>query len=202
MHEKDHLAFNAMISCYAQNSQPKEALELFDEMLKAGVTIQPDGITMASVISACSQLGELRFGSWIESYINKLGIQMDDHMATALIDLYAKCGNIDRAYNLFHGLRKKDVVAYSAMISGCAINGKAVDAITLFQKMVDAQIQPNLATFTGLLTAYNHAGLVEEGYQCFNSMNKYEVVPSIDLYAIMNQLDASTICRCRHVLLA
>ncbi|XP_022736911.1 pentatricopeptide repeat-containing protein At4g22760-like [Durio zibethinus] len=185
MRKKDLLAFNAMISCYAQNSQAKEALKLFDEMLTAGVGIQPDGVTLASVISACSQLGELRFGSWIESYINKLGIQMDDHMATALIDLYAKCGNIDKAYSLFHGLRKKDVVAYSAMILGCAINGKAVDAITLFQRMVDAHIQPNLATFSGLLTAYNHTGLVEEGYQCFNSMKDNGVVPSTDHYAIM-----------------
>ncbi|KAE8727734.1 CLP protease proteolytic subunit 2 [Hibiscus syriacus] len=88
MPEKVHLAFNAIISCYAQNSQPKEALKLFDEMLKSG-TIQPDGVTLASVISACSQLGESRFGSWIESYINKHGIQMDDHMVTALIDLYS-----------------------------------------------------------------------------------------------------------------
>ncbi|TYI15714.1 hypothetical protein ES332_A08G205100v1 [Gossypium tomentosum] len=188
MPEKDHLAFNAMISCYAQNSEPKEALKLFDDMLKSGVNIQPDGVTLASVISACSQLGELRFGSWIESYINKHGIQMDDHMATALVDLHSKCGNVDKAYKLFNGLRKRDVVAYSAMIAGCAINGKAIDAIKLFQEMVEAQIQPNLATFSGLLTAYNHAGLVEEGYRCFNLMKDNGLVPSTDHHAIMVDL--------------
>ncbi|XP_038993594.1 pentatricopeptide repeat-containing protein At4g22760 isoform X2 [Hibiscus syriacus] len=188
MPEKDNLAFNAIISCYAQNSQPKEALKLFDEMLKSGTSIQPDGVTLASVISACAQLGELKFGSWIESYINKHGIQMDDHMVTALIDLYSKCGNVDKAFNFFNGLMKKDVVSYSAIIAGCAINGKADDAIKLFQKMVDAQIQPNLATFTGLLTAYNHAGLVEEGHQCFNSMKDNGAVPSTDHYAIMVDL--------------
>ncbi|XWS49027.1 hypothetical protein CRYUN_Cryun13aG0128300 [Craigia yunnanensis] len=174
MHEKDHFAFNAMISCYAQNSQPKEAIKLFDEMLKVGVTIQPDGITLASVISARSQLGELRFGSWIESYINKLGIQMDDHMSTDLINFYAKCGHIvDKACNLFHGLRKKDVVAYIAMVLGCAINGEDVDVITLFQKPVD---------INGLYD------LVEKGYQCFNSMKDNGVVPSTDQYAIMVDL--------------
>ncbi|KAK8613964.1 hypothetical protein V6N13_122345 [Hibiscus sabdariffa] len=188
MPERDYLAFNAIISCYAQNSQPKEALKLFDEMLKPGTDVRPDGVTLASVISACSQLGELRFGSWIESYINKHGIQMDDHMITALIDLYSKCGNVDKAFNLFNGLSKKDVVSYSAMITGCAINGKADDAIKLFQKMVDAQLQPNLATFTGLLTAYNHAGLVEEGRQCFSSMKDSGVGPSTDHYAIMVDL--------------
>ncbi|KAK8989376.1 hypothetical protein V6N11_063822 [Hibiscus sabdariffa] len=107
MLERNHLAFNVMMSCYAQNSQPKEALKLFDEMLKSGTDIQPDEITLTSVISAYSQLGELRFGSWIESYINKHGIQMDDHMVTALIYLYSKSGNVDKAFNLFNDLNKK-----------------------------------------------------------------------------------------------
>ncbi|GLU05663.1 hypothetical protein SLE2022_227510 [Rubroshorea leprosula] len=188
MGEKDHLSFNAIIACYAQNNQPEEALKLFNEMLDGGANTQPDEMTLASVISACSQLGEPRFGPWIESCINNLGIQMDDHMTTALIDLYAKCGSIDKAYNLFHSLRKKDVVAYSAMILGCGINSKIDDAIMLFKEMIDAQVLPNLATFTGLLSAYSHAGLVEEGFQCFCSIKDHGLVPSTDHYAIMVDL--------------
>lgn len=186
--EKDLLSYNAMIACYAQNSQPKEALELFNQMLKTDVNIQPDKMTLVSVISACSQLGDMRFGSWTESYIDKLGIKMDDHLATALIDLYAKSGAIDKAYDLFNSLRKKDLIAYTAMIIGCGINGKAVDAVKLFEAMVENQIRPNLATFTGLLTAFNHAGSVEEGYQCFASMKDHGIVPSSDHYGIMVDL--------------
>ena len=89
---------------------------------------------------------------------------------------------------MFHGLRKKDLVAYTAMILGCGMNGKAIDAIKLFDEMVDAQIFPNSITFIGLLTAYNHAGLVEEGYRCFTSMKKYNLVPSVDHYGIMVDL--------------
>ena len=185
---KDLLLFNAMIACYAQNSRPNEALNLFNNMLNPYVNVQPDEMTLASVISACSQLGDLRFGPWIESYMRRLGIEMDGHLATALLDLYAKCGSIDKAYELFHGLRKKDLVAYTAMILGCGINGKAIDAIKLFDEMVDAQIFPNSITFIGLLTAYNHAGLVEEGYHCFTSMKKYNLVPSVDHYGIMVDL--------------
>ncbi|XP_059443718.1 pentatricopeptide repeat-containing protein At4g22760 [Corylus avellana] len=188
MDEKDLLSFNAIVACYAQNSQPKEAIELFNQMLSPDVNIQPDGMTLASVISACSQLGDFKFGFWIESYINRFGIEMDDHLATALVDLYAKCGSIDKAKELFHGLRKKDVIAYSAMILGCGINGKVDDAIKLFEGMVNAHICPNLVTYTGLLTAYNHAGLVEEGYQCFNSMKDHGVMPSADHYGIMVDL--------------
>jgi pentatricopeptide repeat protein len=74
------------------------------------------------------------------------------------------------------------------MISGCGINGKVADAIKLFDMMVDAQIHPNLATFTGLLTACNHAGLVKEGYRFFSSMKDHGLVPSTDHYAIMVDL--------------
>ncbi|XP_010277362.1 PREDICTED: pentatricopeptide repeat-containing protein At4g22760 [Nelumbo nucifera] len=189
MGDKDLPSWNAMISCYAQNSQPKEALHLFNKMRKSNVGVQPDEMTLASIISACSQLGDLRFGLWIESYMRRLGIKPDDHLLTALIDLYAKCGSIDKAYELFCSLRKKDLVAYSAMILGCGINGRAPEAIRLFKEMLADNIHPNAVTFTGLLTAYNHAGLVEEGYQCFNSMtSEHGILPSSDHYGIMVDL--------------
>ncbi|CAL0330669.1 unnamed protein product [Lupinus luteus] len=185
---KDLLSYNAMIACYAQNSKPKDALQLFNDMLKPDINVQPDKMTLASVISACSQLGDLEYWCRIESHMNDFGIVLDDHLATALVDLYAKCGSIDKANELFHGLSKKDLVAYSAMIYGCGINGRSSDAIKLFEQMLAECIGPNLVTYTGLLTAYNHAGLVEEGYQCFNSMKDNGVVPSLDHYGIMIDL--------------
>lgn len=188
MDEKGLLSYNAMMACYAQNSKPKEALELFNDMLKPDISVHPDKITLTSVISACSQLGDLEHWCCIESHINDLGIVLDDHLATALIDLYAKCGSIGKANELFHGLRKRDLVAYSAMIHGCGINGRASDAIKLFEQMLGECIGPNLATYTGILTAYNHAGLVEEGYKCFNSMKDNGLVPSLDHYGIMVDL--------------
>lgn len=188
MDDKDLLSYNAIIACYAQNSKPKEALDLFNLMLKPDILVHPDKMTLASIISACSQLGSLEHWRWVESRINEFRIVLDDHLATALIDLYAKCGSIDKAYELFHGLRKRDVVAYSAMIYGCGINGRAFDAIKLFKQMVGECISPNLATYTGILTAYNHAGLVEEGYRCFNSMKDNSLVPSVDHYGIMVDL--------------
>lgn len=188
MPKKDVLSFNSMIACYAQNSRPKEAIHLFNDILERKLIDQPDKMTLASVISACSQLGDLDYGSWIVSYMRRLGIEVDDHLGTALVDLYAKCGSIDKAYQLFHGLAKKDLVAYTAMIVGCGINGKPYDAIKLFEEMLDANITPNLVTFTGILTAYNHAGLIEEGYQCFNLMSKFRLMPSVDHYGIMVDL--------------
>ncbi|PHT35395.1 Pentatricopeptide repeat-containing protein [Capsicum baccatum] len=144
-----------------------------------------DETTLSSSLLVTNKLGDLKFGSWIESFIRGTGIQMDDYLATSLIDLYAKCGSIDKAYNLFHGLIKKDLVAYTAMILGCGINGRANDAIELFDEMMNAEINPNIVTITGILTAYSHIGMVEEAYLCFISLQKYGLSPSVDHYAIV-----------------
>ncbi|GAB2224570.1 hypothetical protein Droror1_Dr00005332 [Drosera rotundifolia] len=182
LQDKEQLAYNSMIACYAQTGWPSKAIQLFDEMLKSKAL--PDKMTFSCAISACSQLGDLRLGSWIESCVQRFGIEMDDHLATALIDLYAKCGNVDKAHKLFMGLDTKDVVAYTAMILGWGLNNPDI-AIKLFHEMLYAGVCPNLITFSGILTAYNHAGFVEEGYDCFNSIKKHGLVPSGDHYAIM-----------------
>ncbi|XP_042045687.1 pentatricopeptide repeat-containing protein At4g22760-like [Salvia splendens] len=186
--EKDLLLYNAMISCYAQNNRAKEALQLLDELLKPNARFQPDKITLSSAISACSQLGDSEYGAWIESYMREMGIRMDDHLTTSFIDLYAKCGNIDKANELFNGLQKRDLVAYTAMILGYGINGRAKEAIDLFDEMIDSGIVPNMVTFTGILTAYSHVGLVDEGYRCFISMQRHGLVPTQDHYSIMVDL--------------
>ncbi|KAL0387441.1 UNVERIFIED_CONTAM: Pentatricopeptide repeat-containing protein, mitochondrial [Sesamum radiatum] len=188
MAEKDLLLYNSMIACFAQNNRAKEALQLFDEMLKPNSNVQPDKMTLASAISACSQLGDSKYGTSIETYMRELGIGMDDHLATSFIDLYAKCGNIDKAHELFKRVQKRDLVAYTAMILGYGINGRGKEAIELFEEMMDADIIPNLVTFTGILTAYNHVGLVEEGYRCFMSMQRHGLLPSQDHYAIVVDL--------------
>ncbi|ESQ55076.1 hypothetical protein EUTSA_v10027548mg [Eutrema salsugineum] len=185
MSKKDKLVYDAMIACYAQNGQQKDALKLFSQMLESNTCIQPDEITLSSVVAANSQLGDTSFGTWVESYITEHGIQIDDLLSTSLIDLYMKAGDFDKAFKLFNDLNKKDTVSYSAMIMGCGINGMATEANSLFREMIEKKIPPNQVTFTGLLSAYSHSGSVQEGYKCFNSMKDYNLEPSADHYGIM-----------------
>lgn len=185
MSRKDKLVYDAMIACYAQNGKPKDALKLFSRMLESNSDIQPDEITLSSVVSANSQLGDTSFGTWVESYITEHGIKIDDLLSTSLIDLYMKGGDFAKAFKLFNDLIKKDTVSYSAMIMGCGINGMATEANCLFREMIEKKIPPNLVTFTGLLSAYSHSGLVQEGYKCFNSMKDHNLEPSADHYGIM-----------------
>ncbi|AEE84655.1 Pentatricopeptide repeat [Arabidopsis suecica] len=185
MSKKDKLVYDAMIACYTQNGKPKDALKLFAQMLERNSYIQPDEITLSSVVSANSQLGNTSFGTWVESYITEHGIKIDDLLSTSLIDLYMKGGDFAKAFKMFSNLNKKDTVSYSAMIMGCGINGMATEANSLFTAMIEKKIPPNVVTFTGLLSAYSHSGLVQEGYKCFNSMKDHNLEPSADHYGIM-----------------
>ncbi|EOA23232.1 hypothetical protein CARUB_v10016925mg [Capsella rubella] len=185
MSKKDKLVYDAMITCYAQNGKPKDALKLFSQMLESNSDVQPDEITLSSVVAANSQLGDTSFGTWVESYITEHGIKIDDLLRTSLIDLYMKGGDFAKAFKLFNDLYKKDTVSYSAMIMGCGRNGMATEANHLFIEMIKKKIPPNLVTFTGLLSAYSHSGLVQEGYKCFKSMKDYNLEPSVDHYGIM-----------------
>nr|CAD1820675.1 unnamed protein product [Ananas comosus var. bracteatus] len=186
---KDLYTWNAMIACYAQNGCAREAVRLFNRMRKPDVGVQPNEKTFSCVISAFSQLGDLRFGLWVEEYIYSLGIELDDHLGTALLDLFSKCGSMDRAFSPFEVLGKRNVVSYSVMILGCGINGRHSEAFALFKGMLDAKIAPNAITFVGLLMTYSHAGLVEEAHACFSSMlSVHKVNPTTDHYTIMVDL--------------
>lgn len=192
-HRNNTCIWNAMVACYAQNGHPREALRLFLRMQKThvggGEEAQPDGKTFASVLSACAQLGELRIGRWALTHIAAVGIPLDDHLRTGLVDLHAKCGDIDGAFRFFQGLTQRDVVSYSAMIVGCGINSRSTEAISLYREMAEEGISPNAVTFVGLLAAYSHAGLVEEGCRCFAGMTaEHGISPTVDHYAIIVDL--------------
>eukprot|EP01018_Ginkgo_biloba_P030668 Gb_30004 [translate_table: standard] len=185
--EKDVASWNAMIACYAQNGHANEALLLFHQMQQAHV--KPDLVTMISMLPICSHLAALQQGKWIHAYVIRSGFESDVSMGTALIDMYAKCGSIEFAFQIFDKMCKRDVVSWNAMISGYGMNGHGEDALALFSKMQQAGLKPDRITFICILSACSHSGLVEEGWQCFNSMSQYYcITPRMEHYTCMVDL--------------
>ncbi|RDX58098.1 Pentatricopeptide repeat-containing protein, chloroplastic, partial [Mucuna pruriens] len=175
-------AWNAMISAYEQNGKPREALSLFHEM-QLSRDVKPDEITLVCALCACAQLGAIDFGHWIHVYIKKHDINLSCHLATSLLDMYAKCGDLNKAMEVFRGVERKDVYVWSAMIAALAMYGQGKAALDLFSSMLEANIKPNAVTFTNILCACNHAGLVNEGEHLFKQMEPlYGIVPQIHHY--------------------
>ncbi|XP_019444561.1 PREDICTED: pentatricopeptide repeat-containing protein At4g14820 [Lupinus angustifolius] len=187
MVEKDMVCWSAMISGYADSDQPHEALNLFNEMQRQ--SIAPDQITMLSVISACAHVGVLTEAKWIHTYVDKNGFGRELSVNNALIDMYAKCGNLVRAREVFQNMPRKNVVSWSSMINAFAMHGDADRAINLFHRMKEQNIEPNGVTFIGVLYACSHAGLVEEGHKFFSSMiNEHGISPKLEHYGCMVDL--------------
>ncbi|KAF6168437.1 hypothetical protein GIB67_004989 [Kingdonia uniflora] len=161
MARRDVVAWSAMIAEYAQNGRTNDALELFERMKNKG--FKPNDITLVSVLSACAQLGLIEAGERIGKYVESRGLSPTVHVGWALLDMYAKCGNIGKACQLFDYMNYTDIVVWNTMIGGLAYSGFPNDAINLFMKMKDASVKPNDITFVWVLTACTHAGLIELG---------------------------------------
>ncbi|PKA64866.1 Pentatricopeptide repeat-containing protein [Apostasia shenzhenica] len=166
-----------------------KAIELLQEMQHAGVG--PNEFTLTTVLAACSNLVALDQGRWIHACINKARIKLNDRLLASLIDMYAKCGEIDFAFELFNvqDSPKQTVRPWNAMITGYAIHGYADKAIELFEKMKEDNIVPDKVTFVSLLAACSHGKLVEMGKLYFDSMTKtYGIEPEIEHYGCMVDL--------------
>ncbi|XP_030548562.1 putative pentatricopeptide repeat-containing protein At5g37570 [Rhodamnia argentea] len=185
---RDMFAWSSMISGYAQNGLPNEAVKVFVEMVSKN--IKPDEFTLVGLMSACSQIGCGKLAKWVDSYLSESSIALETaHVVAALINMNAKCGNIERATELFEILPKRDIISYCSMIQGLSMHGCGVLAVNLFMRMLQEGINPDEVAFTVILTACSCAALVGEGMHFFEMMkNEYSIVPSPDHFAIMVDL--------------
>ncbi|KAF8104497.1 hypothetical protein N665_0171s0005 [Sinapis alba] len=186
--KKNAISWTTIISGYVQAGMNKEALQLFHEMQNSNVP--PDKVSLASALSACAQLGALEQGKWIHSYANKERISIDPVLACVLIDMYAKCGDMEEALRVFNNMKKtKSVQVWTALISGYAYHGLGGEAIGRFKEMQKMGVKPNAITLTAVLTACSYTGLVEEGKSVFYTMERdYNLKPTIEHYGCMVDL--------------
>ncbi|KAL3834556.1 hypothetical protein ACJIZ3_009292 [Penstemon smallii] len=183
------ITWNSVITGLVQGGRAKEALEVFHEMQVSNNNknmVRPDKITVANALSACASLGAIDHGRWVHSYLERSGIECDMVIGTALVDMYGKCGCIEKAFEVFKGMPDKDVLAWTAMISVIALHGYGNEAFELFQEMEAVGVRPNAVTFVGLLSACAHSGLVGKGRWCFDIMRRIHLIhPQVQHYACM-----------------
>ncbi|KAK3034924.1 hypothetical protein RJ639_032324 [Escallonia herrerae] len=150
--------WNVMVDGF--NGLFKEAIELFRDM-QMGDT-RPNYVTLVSVLPAISRLGALELGKWVHLYAERNGIGIDEVLGSALIDMYSKCGSIDKVLQLFESLSQKNVITWNAILGGLAMHNRGKDAVDFFSKMQQVGVGPSEVTYISVLTACSHAGLVQE----------------------------------------
>ncbi|KAL4580807.1 hypothetical protein LXL04_017011 [Taraxacum kok-saghyz] len=187
MPERDVISWSSLITGYMQNGYLEQALDSFKRMID--LQLSPNEAILVTVLSACAQLGLIENGRQIHSTINSLNCQMTVHIQTSLVDMYAKCGYINKARDLFNEMPIKDLSSWNVMICGLAIHGLAMEAIELFEKLLIKGLNPDNVTFIGVLNACSRAGLVNKGRHYFKLMTeKYKITPEMEHYGCMVDL--------------
>ncbi|KAK7406616.1 hypothetical protein VNO78_08245 [Psophocarpus tetragonolobus] len=181
---KNVVSWNSIICCHVQEGQYTEAVELFYRMCISGV--MPDDATLVSILSCCSHTGDLALGKQTHSYICDYNITLSVTLCNSLIDMYAKCGAFQTAMCIFFGMPEKNVVSWNVIIGALALHGFGEEAIEMFKRMQASGLCPDEITFTGLLSACSHSGLVDMGRYYFDIMSStFGISPGIEHYACM-----------------
>ncbi|KAF8401925.1 hypothetical protein HHK36_012876 [Tetracentron sinense] len=184
---RDAISWNSVIAGCVQNGLFDEGLNFFRQMLMA--KIKPRHVTFSSIMPACAHLTTLHMGKQLHGYIIRSRFLDNVFIASSLVDMYAKCGNIRIARWIFDKMESPDMVSWTAIIMGYALHGHAHVALSLFRKMEMENVRPNYVAFVAVLTACSHAGLIDEAWKFFNSMIKdYGIAPGLEHYAAVADL--------------
>ncbi|PIN03651.1 hypothetical protein CDL12_23822 [Handroanthus impetiginosus] len=187
MAKEELVAWNVMIAVYANNSMSTEAIDLYLQMEANG--IEPDAITIASVLPACGDLCAISLGKQIHEYVEVKRLLLNLLIENALIDMYAKCRCLLEARKVFDEMQIKDVISWTSMMSAYGRSGKGHEAVELFSKMQCSGLVPDLIAFVSILSACSHAGLLSEGRNYYKLMTgKYKIVPRLEHFTCMVDL--------------
>ncbi|KAK4742828.1 hypothetical protein SAY87_000829 [Trapa incisa] len=194
--EKDIVSWTSMISSYVQNGYPNEAFSVFFKMMEAGVDADP--ITLISILSAAAALSVARKGKEIHGYLFRKGFSCEGPIASSLVDMYARCGDLKCSFRVFTSVKSKDVILWTSMINANGMHGRGLAAVSLFHDMVnDNKLIPDEITFLSILYACSHSGMISEGKRFIEIMtNDFCLEPwpehytcLVDLLGRANRLD-------------
>ncbi|XP_004149535.1 pentatricopeptide repeat-containing protein At4g02750 [Cucumis sativus] len=187
MQERNVVSWNSLITGYVQNGLYFEALNCFILMKQQGE--KPDQTTIVCCLRASANLAALNVGVQLHHLTIKTGFGNDLFVKNAILTMYAKSGRVPEAENVFAEIKNKDVVSWNSLIAGYALNGCGKEAVELFEVMPLRGIIPDEVTFTGLLSACNHGGFVDQGLNLFKSMTEtYSIKPQSEHYACVINL--------------
>ena len=166
---RDVVSWSALIAGYAQSDQCHKALECFERMQSEGIS--PNVVTLLLILKACGNIGAINKGKQIHEEIIRNGLLENDVvLGTALVDMYAKCGELAKAQKLLEELPFRDVVTWSALISGYAQQGHANEALNCFERMENEGLSPDEVTFVSILKACGSSGAIGKGESIHNEI--------------------------------
>ncbi|KAL1211239.1 putative pentatricopeptide repeat-containing protein [Cardamine amara subsp. amara] len=185
--QQNTVSWTALISGYVQKGLHGAGLNLFTKM--RGANLRADQSTFATVLRASASFASLLLGKQLHAFIIRSGNLENVFSGSGLVDMYAKCGSIKDAVQVFEEMPDRNAVSWNALISAYADNGDGEAAIGAFTKMIQSGLEPDSVSVLGILTACSHCGFVEQGREYFQAMSRiYGITPKRKHYACMLDL--------------
>ncbi|KAK4739409.1 hypothetical protein R3W88_003106 [Solanum pinnatisectum] len=186
MTQRDSITWNTLIAGY-EKSDPYESISTYSRMELEGLS--PNCFTFSSIIAAVANLAILSCGEQIHGRIIKRGLGGNLELDNALIDMYAKSGNIGSARRIFDKMPTKNLVSWTSMMIGYGSHGYGNEAVDFFEEMVKFRVRPDRIAFVAVLNACSHAGLVDKGVRYFMSMvGDYNIAPDPEIFGCLVDL--------------
>ncbi|KAL0921520.1 hypothetical protein M5K25_008599 [Dendrobium thyrsiflorum] len=184
----DNMSWNILLTSHAYKGNYLVAFWLFRRMQVSGFVI--DNYTAVCLLSICSRISGLDLGRCLHGLILKADAgSCEVFVQNVLLDMYAKCGNLESCLAVFEEMPKKNLVSWTTLVSGLGLHGFIVEALERFQQMEQEGFVPDGITFFAILSACRHGGFVEEGMRIFNRMRwVYGVEPEMDHYVCVVDL--------------
>lgn len=182
MPERSSVTWSSMIAGYVQNDLHEEALKLFRRAQKMGTELTQ--FSLSATVSACASLAATIEGTQLHAIVMKAGFDSNIFVITSLLNVYSRCGQMEKAYLVFTDIKEKNVVLWNAMIAGFSRHAHVWECMILFEKMQQNAMHPNEVTYISVLSAFSHTGLVEKGRHYFRLlMNDKNVQPNVLHYS-------------------
>lgn len=190
----DVVVWNAMVSGFAKQGLSQDTIRLYSRMQQIGIV--PDTATFLIVLKACGDLGAVQEGSHIHAQILERGLITDVSLGNTLIDMYARCGSLLEARQIFDNMPIKSVVTWNAMIGGYVQAKLQLESFQLFESMQRDGVAPTATTYVSLLKACSTAGCVQEGARIHAEMKERGLEEDVfigsalvDMFAKCRRLD-------------
>ncbi|KAJ7975325.1 Pentatricopeptide repeat-containing protein [Quillaja saponaria] len=175
------LSFSTLIHAFSKFKHFEHVLRVFSQMVSRGLV--PDCYVLPSAVKACAGLQALKVGKQVHGIACVTEAESDSFVKSSLIHMYLKCNKIKDAHKLFDAMPEKDVIIWSALISGYSRQGRLDKAKELFSDMRDMGVEPNLVLWNGMIAGFSQSSLYCEAVMLFQKM-----------YSEGFQPDGSTVC--------
>jgi len=161
---RNYLLWNSFLEEFESfGGDPFEILVVFNELYSKGVEFDSKAFTF--ILKICLALREFLFGLEVHACLIKKGFHVDVHLSCALINLYEKCWNIDKANQVFHETPYKEDFLWNTIVMANLRSERWKNALELFCDMQRVSAKATVGTTVKMLQACGKLKALNEGKQ-------------------------------------